>query len=224
MSTPIETEVSSAQTQTTSDRKTLRRSKRPHKRKPAKDSRSRRKQANDRERRRMHGLNDALDLLKDVLPSSPDGSKLTKIETLRMAHNYIWMLREAVKMLDDDRNRKTFGTDLQHIANRCTSMFGTSNSITTEASETLSNEEWNCTVETNNMHGLQSYNEHTYSRHRFMSSSSETDDVFESTFPSCVFERQQCEPVLSFPATVRTFDNVYTNCRPRFHGWNSQDL
>ncbi|OQR73175.1 neurogenin-1-like [Tropilaelaps mercedesae] len=62
--------------------------------------RSHRLRANDRERSRMHHLNDALDRLRDVLPSSSDESKLTKIETLRFAHNYIYALAETLAMLD----------------------------------------------------------------------------------------------------------------------------
>uniref|UniRef100_A0A671TXJ2 Neurogenin 1 n=1 Tax=Sparus aurata TaxID=8175 RepID=A0A671TXJ2_SPAAU len=53
---------------------------------------NRRMKANDRERHRMHNLNDALDELREVLPAFPDETKLTKIETLRFAHNYIWAL------------------------------------------------------------------------------------------------------------------------------------
>ncbi|EPQ07388.1 C-X-C motif chemokine 14 [Myotis brandtii] len=57
--------------------------------------RSRRVKANDRERNRMHNLNAALDALRSVLPSFPDDTKLTKIETLRFAYNYIWALAET---------------------------------------------------------------------------------------------------------------------------------
>ncbi|XP_076315553.1 uncharacterized protein LOC143228113 [Tachypleus tridentatus] len=63
--------------------------------------RTRRVKANDRERNRMHNLNHALDRLRRVLPTFPDDTKLTKIETLRFAHNYIWALSETVKMLDN---------------------------------------------------------------------------------------------------------------------------
>ncbi|XP_072051112.1 uncharacterized protein [Amphiura filiformis] len=62
--------------------------------------RHRRVKANDRERNRMHSLNDALDGLRQVLPKFPDDTKLTKIETLRFAHNYIWALSEMLKMVD----------------------------------------------------------------------------------------------------------------------------
>lgn len=62
--------------------------------------RNRRLKANDRERNRMHMLNNALEKLRQVLPSFDDNGKMTKIETLRFAHNYIWALSETVKMLD----------------------------------------------------------------------------------------------------------------------------
>uniref|UniRef100_A0A667YKC3 Neurogenin 3 n=1 Tax=Myripristis murdjan TaxID=586833 RepID=A0A667YKC3_9TELE len=58
----------------------------------------RRMKANDRERHRMHNLNSALDALRSILPALPDDAKLTKIETLRFAHNYIWALTETLRM------------------------------------------------------------------------------------------------------------------------------
>lgn len=69
--------------------------------------RSRRLRANDRERRRMNRLNAALDRLRYVLPTEAltsqeealeDPSKLTKIETLRLAHSYIWTLTQRLRM------------------------------------------------------------------------------------------------------------------------------
>ncbi|XP_067828426.1 neurogenin-3-like [Heptranchias perlo] len=68
-----------------------------------KQRKNRRTKANDRERNRMHNLNDALDALRGVLPTFPDDAKLTKIETLRFAHNYIWALTETLRMADQGR-------------------------------------------------------------------------------------------------------------------------
>lgn len=62
--------------------------------------RNRRVKANNRERNRMHNLNSALDVLREVLPTLPDDAKLTKIETLRFAHNYIWALAETLRLAD----------------------------------------------------------------------------------------------------------------------------
>ncbi|ERE90294.1 neurogenin-3-like protein [Cricetulus griseus] len=48
----------------------------------------------------MHNLNAALDALREVLPTFPEDAKLTKIETLRFAHNYIWALTETLRLAD----------------------------------------------------------------------------------------------------------------------------
>ncbi|XP_055381360.1 basic helix-loop-helix neural transcription factor TAP [Condylostylus longicornis] len=57
----------------------------------------RRMMANDRERNRMHQLNDALEQLRLILPTYPAETKLTKIETLRFAHNYIFSLGQILE-------------------------------------------------------------------------------------------------------------------------------
>uniref|UniRef100_A0A8C2YMC5 Neurogenin 2 n=1 Tax=Chinchilla lanigera TaxID=34839 RepID=A0A8C2YMC5_CHILA len=62
--------------------------------------RTRRLKANNRERNRMHNLNAALDALREVLPTFPEDAKLTKIETLRFAHNYIWALTETLRLAE----------------------------------------------------------------------------------------------------------------------------
>ncbi|XP_065073424.1 neurogenic differentiation factor 1-like [Ochlerotatus camptorhynchus] len=69
---------------------------------------TKRSKANQRERNRMHGLNDALDRLRRcvLLPQLFNTSvkcdhtvpqKLSKIETLRLARNYIYVLKEALR-------------------------------------------------------------------------------------------------------------------------------
>ncbi|XP_055687171.1 basic helix-loop-helix neural transcription factor TAP [Lutzomyia longipalpis] len=59
--------------------------------------RHRRMKANDRERNRMHTLNEALERLRLALPTFPEDTKLTKIETLRFAHNYIFSLEQVLE-------------------------------------------------------------------------------------------------------------------------------
>ncbi|KAM4795123.1 neurogenic differentiation factor 4 [Rhinophrynus dorsalis] len=59
--------------------------------------RVRRVKANARERSRMHGLNDALENLRRVMPCYSKTQKLSKIETLRLARNYIWALSEVLE-------------------------------------------------------------------------------------------------------------------------------
>ncbi|XP_046994536.1 neurogenic differentiation factor 4-like [Schistocerca americana] len=68
--------------------------------------RARRNKANARERHRMHGLNAALDRLRRCIPlqsptsplspASQQQQKLSKIETLRLARNYIWALAQVL--------------------------------------------------------------------------------------------------------------------------------
>lgn len=52
--------------------------------------------ANERERRRMHGLNDAFEHLRSVLPSLGSNKQFSKYETLQMAKRYISALREIL--------------------------------------------------------------------------------------------------------------------------------
>lgn len=59
--------------------------------------RMRRIKANSRERNRMHGLNDALDDLRKHVPCYSKTQKLSKIETLRLACNYIGALANILK-------------------------------------------------------------------------------------------------------------------------------
>ena len=59
-----------------------------------------RTKANDRERSRMHSLNDAFEELRQVLPTFSFETKLSKIEILRFAHNYIWTLSQISEMVD----------------------------------------------------------------------------------------------------------------------------
>ncbi|GMR48501.1 hypothetical protein PMAYCL1PPCAC_18696, partial [Pristionchus mayeri] len=58
--------------------------------------RQRRDKANLRERRRMNSLNDALEHLRSALPQSGEEPKMTKIETLRLAQQYIRYLTGAL--------------------------------------------------------------------------------------------------------------------------------
>ncbi|KAH8365634.1 hypothetical protein KR093_002888 [Drosophila rubida] len=71
----------------------------------------RRMKANDRERNRMHTLNDALERLRITLPSLPEETKLTKIEILRFAHNYIFALEQVLE------SGGTINLDLEKLQN-----------------------------------------------------------------------------------------------------------
>ncbi|TGZ65319.1 hypothetical protein CRM22_005936 [Opisthorchis felineus] len=58
---------------------------------------TRRVRANARERSRMHGLNHALELLRRHVPTFSATQRLSKIETLRLAKNYIRALSELLQ-------------------------------------------------------------------------------------------------------------------------------
>ncbi|XP_076232784.1 uncharacterized protein LOC143178158 [Calliopsis andreniformis] len=60
----------------------------------------RRLAANARERRRMNGLNDAFDKLREVVPSLGADHKLSKFETLQMAQTYITALCDLLQRHD----------------------------------------------------------------------------------------------------------------------------
>lgn len=57
----------------------------------------RRLAANARERRRMNGLNEAFDRLREVIPSLDTDHKLSKFETLQMAQTYISALCDLLQ-------------------------------------------------------------------------------------------------------------------------------
>ena len=56
----------------------------------------RRLESNERERMRMHSLNDAFQALREVIPHVRLERKLSKIETLTLAKNYIMALTNVV--------------------------------------------------------------------------------------------------------------------------------
>lgn len=60
-------------------------------------NRLRRLRANDRERKRVHMINCAMDSLRSVVPGLRDKRKLTKLELLRAANQYIWLLNESLR-------------------------------------------------------------------------------------------------------------------------------
>ncbi|KAF7488815.1 Protein dimmed [Sarcoptes scabiei] len=62
----------------------------------ARDRNLRRLESNERERMRMHSLNDAFQSLREVIPHISKERKLSKIETLTLAKNYIVALTEFI--------------------------------------------------------------------------------------------------------------------------------
>lgn len=64
----------------------------------------------------MHNLNGALETLRDRLPQFGEENKLTKIETLRFAHNYIWALSETLRMVQSQQLQMDGQKNLQLAA------------------------------------------------------------------------------------------------------------
>lgn len=58
----------------------------------------RRRAANARERKRMNGLNDAFEKLREHIPNLGNDRKLSKYETLQMAQTYIGALRDLLHL------------------------------------------------------------------------------------------------------------------------------
>jgi len=65
------------------------------------EPRLRRIRANNRERRRIQAINDAMEALRKAIPSTNNKRKLTKLELLRLAQDYI---RDLSEMLCSDRS------------------------------------------------------------------------------------------------------------------------
>ena len=58
--------------------------------------------ANARERRRMNGLNDAFDRLREVVPNVNSEQKMSKIETLLVAQTYIKALAKLMDSIEEE--------------------------------------------------------------------------------------------------------------------------
>ena len=78
----------------------------------------RRLAANTRERRRMNGLNDAFERLREVIPSLGSDHKLSKFETLQMAQTYIGSLRQLIERADREAGAAAMPlpTDMSDVA------------------------------------------------------------------------------------------------------------
>ncbi|NWR44402.1 BHA15 protein, partial [Regulus satrapa] len=69
----------------------------------SKDRLLRRLESNERERQRMHKLNNAFQALQEVIPHVRAENKLSKIETLTLAKNYIKSLTSIVLNMSNGR-------------------------------------------------------------------------------------------------------------------------
>lgn len=62
----------------------------------ARERNLRRLESNERERMRMHSLNDAFQELREVIPHVKKERRLSKIETLTLAKNYVMALTNVI--------------------------------------------------------------------------------------------------------------------------------
>ncbi|NXK24590.1 BHA15 protein, partial [Arenaria interpres] len=69
----------------------------------------RRLESNERERQRMHKLNNAFQALREVIPHVRAENKLSKIETLTLAKNYIKSLTSIILNMSNGHFPSTEG-------------------------------------------------------------------------------------------------------------------
>ncbi|XP_074647989.1 uncharacterized protein LOC141903666 [Tubulanus polymorphus] len=95
-------------------RKPMKQTKRSKRRKTvsARERNMRRIESNERERMRMHSLNDAFQGLREVIPHMSMGRKLSKIETLTLAKNYIKALTNVICDMRGEDRRFNFDEEI----------------------------------------------------------------------------------------------------------------
>lgn len=82
----------------------------------------RRLESNERERMRMHSLNDAFQSLREVIPHVTKERRLSKIETLTLAKNYIVALTDvicAMRSEERPKEQQLEASELQESSNIC---------------------------------------------------------------------------------------------------------
>ncbi|CAG9817862.1 unnamed protein product [Phaedon cochleariae] len=82
----------------------------------ARERNLRRLESNERERMRMHSLNDAFEQLREVIPHIKMERKLSKIETLTLAKNYIMALTNVICDMRGEEKHYTFVQDVDSDA------------------------------------------------------------------------------------------------------------
>lgn len=83
----------------------------------AREKTLRRLESNERERMRMHSLNDAFQSLREVIPHVTKERRLSKIETLTLAKNYIVALTDVICAMRSEEGQQTSGSEAQDSSN-----------------------------------------------------------------------------------------------------------
>ncbi|GAB0092827.1 hypothetical protein DMENIID0001_078630 [Sergentomyia squamirostris] len=89
----------------------------------AKERNLRRLESNERERKRMHDLNNQFQSLREVIPHVKKERRLSKIETLTLAKNYITALTNVIMQMRGEGEEKLINNDIYHY---CTCKCGAS--------------------------------------------------------------------------------------------------
>ena len=97
----------------------------------------RRVAANTRERRRMNGLNDAFERLRDVIPSLGSDHKLSKYETLQMAQTYIGSLASLLRRTSSTDSNSSMASIKEGSFNIDMSMSSSNSSLSSSADESI---------------------------------------------------------------------------------------
>lgn len=101
----------------------------------ARERNMRRIESNERERQRMHSLNDAFEGLRDVIPHVNMERKLSKIETLTLAKNYIKALTNVICEL---RNEKAVFSDIYENSQGEVDVLNSSDGLTSDGGSSSS--------------------------------------------------------------------------------------
>ncbi|KAL4240214.1 negative regulation of myotube differentiation [Mactra antiquata] len=101
----------------------------------ARERNMRRIESNERERQRMHSLNDAFEGLRNVIPHINMERKLSKIETLTLAKNYI---KALTNVICDLRGEKAVFSDIYECSQEETDVLNSSDGLTSDAGSTIS--------------------------------------------------------------------------------------
>lgn len=101
----------------------------------ARERNMRRIESNERERQRMHSLNDAFEGLRNVIPHINMERKLSKIETLTLAKNYI---KALTNVICDLRGENAVFSDIYECSQEEADALNSSDGLASDAGSTIS--------------------------------------------------------------------------------------